>query len=373
MTKLADILDTDLLNWHCREKHVKLTNHPTLPIYILNYTPECQFGNHWDDVTEQCRGLIVDNQGNIVARPFRKFFNLNTGYRPETHIENLPASAPEVTDKLDGSLGIFWVYEDDYGIATRGSFTSDQAKWATRWIKDQWWVRWITTDKSHTYLFEVLYPENRIVVKYDFSGLVLLSLVDTATGAELKNFDLQWEFGDFFNTVMSFPFSGVNKLKEEQRDNAEGYVLTWHSHDGPPFRVKVKFDEYLRLHRLMTGLNPKALWEMMREGQSLDELVKDVPDEFYKWVTSWRDNLQEQFECLELKAAQAFNALEGPYIDPKDKEARKAFALRMGDIYGPLKSTLFAMLDRRDYRDIIWKEIKPRGDAEVPFRQEVDA
>lgn len=371
--KLSDILDTRLLDEHIRQGHISVKSHPTLPLNIYNYTPECQFGNHWDNVTEQCRGLIADFDGNIIARPFRKFFNLNTSYRDETVELNLPNWTPEVTDKADGSLGLFWSYRGQFGIATRGSFTSDQALWATDWIKDQWWVWQITTDKSHTYLFEIIYPENRVVVKYDFSGLVLLSIVNNFDGTEWRNSDLNYGWRKITRVIDSFPYTSIQDLVESNRENAKGYVLTWHRPAAAPFRVKVKFEEYLRLHKLMTGMNPKALWELLRAEQSLDAILHDVPDEFYQWVTSWRDNLQAQFDRHEFRALQAFEKLGGLDIDPKDKEARKQFALRVAPIYGPLKSALFAMLDRRDYRDIIWKEIKPRGDTDVPFRQEVEA
>ena len=31
-----------------------------------------------------CRGLVTDNEGNIVARPFRKFFNMEEGKHTST-------------------------------------------------------------------------------------------------------------------------------------------------------------------------------------------------------------------------------------------------------------------------------------------------
>jgi len=45
-------------------------------VRIFNYTQDCQFQKAWDDITMQCRGLIMNIQTDeIIARPFRKFFN----------------------------------------------------------------------------------------------------------------------------------------------------------------------------------------------------------------------------------------------------------------------------------------------------------
>ena len=49
--------------------------HPTLPLTIWNYSPKVQYEGLWDEITIQCRGLVTDDEGNIVARPFGKFFN----------------------------------------------------------------------------------------------------------------------------------------------------------------------------------------------------------------------------------------------------------------------------------------------------------
>jgi RNA ligase len=49
--------------------------HPTLPLTIWNYSESVQYEKKWDEITLSCRGLVTDNDGNVVARPFSKFFN----------------------------------------------------------------------------------------------------------------------------------------------------------------------------------------------------------------------------------------------------------------------------------------------------------
>jgi RNA ligase len=121
--------------------------HPTLPLTIWNYTETVQFEGKWDEITLMCRGLVTDDKGNIVARPFNKFFNIEEGkYTPTENFE--------VWDKMDGSLGIVFWYEGQWIVATRGSFTSDQAIKGTELLKKY------NTDimfRHLTYCFEIIY------------------------------------------------------------------------------------------------------------------------------------------------------------------------------------------------------------------------
>lgn len=176
---LASLLDAAELAAAIEAGYVKVQHHPGLPLVIYNYTERCQWERAWTDVTLQCRGLIADDAGMVLARPWAKFFNY--GEHPEGSID-LGAPA-EVTDKLDGSLGILYPVPDGWAIATRGSFTSDQAIWATEWFRRYANLEFF--NPRHTYLFEILIRWNRIVVHYDWEGLVLIGIVDTETGRDI--------------------------------------------------------------------------------------------------------------------------------------------------------------------------------------------
>jgi RNA ligase len=121
--------------------------HPTLPLTIWNYTEKVQYENLWDEITLQTRGLVTDNEGNIIARPFNKFFNIEEG-------KHTPTEKFEVWEKMDGSLGIVFWYQGQWVVATRGSFTSDQA------IKAKELLKKYNTDimfRHLTYCFEIIY------------------------------------------------------------------------------------------------------------------------------------------------------------------------------------------------------------------------
>ena len=106
------------------EKFISVQKHPTEPLFIYNYTQRCQFDRVWNNETLACRGLILNDKNEIVARPFPKFFNLQEVIDQGGQI---PAEDFIVTEKMDGSLGILYWVEDKPYLATRGSFVSDQA------------------------------------------------------------------------------------------------------------------------------------------------------------------------------------------------------------------------------------------------------
>ena len=101
------------------------------------------------------------------------------------NIENEPSLPDEpfaVFEKYDGSLLIVARFEDDVVVATRGAFCSPQAQEGAQ-ILAQYGYDFI--QPGWTYLFEVIYPENRIVVDYgDERDIVFLSAVHTETGEE---------------------------------------------------------------------------------------------------------------------------------------------------------------------------------------------
>jgi RNA ligase len=115
-------LDLNILNKYISEGLVVKNDHPTLPISIYNYSRTCQYENNWDEITKMCRGLILDQEGNVIAKGFDKFFNME-----EHQPDEIPNETFEVFEKLDGSLGILFWYQGKWILATKGSFTSDQS------------------------------------------------------------------------------------------------------------------------------------------------------------------------------------------------------------------------------------------------------
>ncbi len=348
----------DIIKPYIEKGLVSEQAHPEKPsLRIFNYTQECQFSRAWDEVTRQCRGLIMDIEtGEIIARPFEKFFNYGE------HVANgweIPDETPIVTEKLDGSLGILYEINGEPWVATRGSFTSDQALWATDWYRKNVGH---TPPKDATVLFEIIYPANRIVVQYDFSGLVFLAAIDTQKGLPIAG----WEsmFGGRY--AKQIPYTDLEALAAMDEPNSEGFVLFYPTANK---RMKIKFPEYVRLHKLVTGVNEIAIWEHLRDGKTLGDLIEKVPDEFYQWVTQTSNRLNDAFNAIRDQAETDYNSVmaEVP-VDENNQRNRKEVALKFQEKKNP--GILFAMFDNKPTGPLIWRMVRPSG-AKV-FAKDLD-
>lgn len=358
MTKLHDILDVEKLEQHLIDGDVNCNAHPNGELFIYNYTAKCQFSKNWTDETLACRGLIVDGDGDVVARPFRKFFNYTEVAVPK----RVWTTEPVVTDKLDGSLGICYFDGEKYSVATRGSFTSDQATWATDWLSAN---HPEFAPEGFTALFEIIYPENRIVVNYgDTAELVFLGAINTHTGEDVPH----WELEGFWPGKSVSQYFGLGSVDDvytfatgDDKLDEEGVVLTWLTPGEPSFKLKIKHPDYVRLHRIITGINTKKIWYMLANDQRYEEILEMVPDEFYDWFQGVVKDLKSQYYEIEAKALDRYSEI----MDVTGRD-RKAFARLAVKTFNP--GLMFTLYDGRDISEAVWKMVKPK--AEKPFFEE---
>jgi RNA ligase len=351
--------DVNILNDYLERGLLEKNSHPTLPIDIYNYSRECQFSQLWDEITLNMRGTVLDREGNIVARTFPKFFNLE-----EHDHEEIPNEPFDVFEKMDGSLGILFYYENQWHFATKGSFASDQAIKGREMLEK---CRYQKLNTECTYLFEILYKENRIVVNYDFEGLVLLAIIDNEDGYE---YDLHSQEAHLMGLKLSDIMEGrgfkivkkyhgiqdYNELKKIVDDNAEGFVIRFKS----GFRMKVKGEEYVRLHRLLTNFSNVDIWELLKDNRDLGDFLDRVPDEFDLWVRGIIDDLRMKYAVIEKSAYELYDDffLKRPGF-PKDA-GKKEFALWAREQEKHLQGILFSIYDEKNYSDTIWKMIRPK-------------
>lgn len=338
--------------------------HPSEPFLIYNYTQKCQFARAWDEVTVQCRGLIVHKDTReVLARPFRKFFNYEEHIQEGSSLPPVPTNeVPEVYDKRDGSLGIlYWGEDGQPWIATRGSFTSHQALWATDHFRKTHQGHALAFNRSHTFLFEIIYPENRIVVNYGGrEGLDILAIIDTETEENVPFSPMYEPFLALGKPVEKVKFSSFEELKSLNTKNSEGFVLFFRNNK---MRVKVKFEEYVALHKIMTGLSEIGIWEMLKEGKDIVTIMEDVPDEMHSWLVDVSMRLLEKYQDIERVATQW--ELKAKDMGGTRKEQAEIVK------NAPQPGIVFSMLDRKDYSQAIWRLVRPSG--QKTFKVDIDA
>ena len=269
--------------------------HPPTGLALYIYAPRCVYEDGWNAFTMIARGLVLHPaERRVVATPFPKFFNAG-----ERH-GDIPALPFEAYEKLDGSLIIVFHHAGRWMATTKGAFDSAQALWAQS--------RLDAADLSPltpgtTYLFEAVYPENKIVVHYDEPALVLLGAYD-GDGLELSYAALQAlseRLG--WRAARRHAFASIADMVAHTHTlpaDSEGFVLRFA--DGT--RLKLKGDEYRRIHALISRCTPLAMWEAMAAGDDLDAIRRDLPEEFWGDFDDIIRCLQARIDAVERRVAE---------------------------------------------------------------------
>jgi RNA ligase len=348
MDKIATLKDiSDLLvagneDW---ERFGRVYTRTWNQLTIFNYRATAAFDGRWTFFERVSRGLIINNQtGEIVARPFEKFFNWGEGGR----ISN--GKITLVTEKLDGSLGILYLDGGLPCIATRGSFDGEQAEWATNY----YFEHYSGTDhhlprplKEWTLLFEIIYPDNRIVVDYgERESLVLLAARNIESGKYMPYEQLEYVAATCnFDLVKQAYLYKPAQLIEQQTTldvNEEGWVAYFD--DGSMF--KFKGQQYMELHKSIMGLTWKNTVQAVREG-TIQQIRDIIPEEFLDEFNYWVNIIGGRVADIEWRVTKAL------YNSPEGAD-RKIFALWAQRKHPELEHYLYAALDGRDIRPMIF-------------------
>lgn len=316
-------------------------------LLLFNYSAAAQFEDTWTPFECMCRGLIINQStGEIVARPFDKFFNWNQGGRKASgHIVT-------VTEKIDGTLGILYRQRGDYRIATRGSFDGPQAIWATEFLRDYYDL---AVPDHLTLLFEIIYPDNRHVVDYgNREDLILLAARNRHTGDYLPFFPDLVAIADAncFHLPRTFSFNRVEDLLAlagEIDVHTEGWVVEFS--DGS--RWKIKGDRYLELHKTISGLSFKRVLVAHQTG-GLTSLLDVLPDTYIPTVLRWVADINTRLSAAHERVHVLFN--NAPKAD------RKTFAKWVME-HGPDDAAcLFALWDKKDILPLLYQREFVNGD-----------
>ena len=272
----------------------------------------------WHNLAKQCRGKVFDlNTWEIVSYPFNKFYNL--GEVEETSEERITdllnkANAVYVTDKKDGSAIIVTNYEGRIVINTNGEFDNEQVKWAKKLFEDKYSYFYNNIPEGYTFVFELIHPENQIVLDYgDEKSLYLLGVRDLSTMV-LKSYPELVDMAEKYHLDITESFEYTNlydfieKTQTETENIKEGWVFRVIT-DTEDVMFKLKYQEYFKLHRLKSIPSLKKVYVLLQSG-TLDDVLSvvesDIKDSVMKDVSLIFDYIQEfkdivAEEVIELK------------------------------------------------------------------------
>ena len=309
---------------------------------IYQYTEFTQFESLWNNCTLNARGIVFDDDGDLVQRCIPKFFNHDEPDGIKVERLTLAEQVPVIQEKLDGSL-IKITKDEKHGlvITSKASFESDQAKMAKEIVEENNY----SFKEGWTYHFELIHPDNQIVLNYgDERKLVLLAIIDNKTGKDINIYSDEFKF----EKPKLYDYETLLDINAINKDGLhEGVVVNYGS-----YRLKYKTDEYIRLHRIVTEFTPKRVWESLSSGQKIDRM--NIPEEFIKWLDETEKELLSKYNEL-------FNKIDYAILETENM-TNKEIALSNDENIKEMREYIFAIRSGKDVKAKIWKAIKPKGD-----------
>lgn len=269
-----------------------------------------------DPLVQQCRGLVLDEANNweVVCRPFDKFFNYGEG-----HAAPIDWESARVQEKLDGSLMSLYFYDGQWHVATSGTpdasgevnacgFTFAELFWAT--FRQKGYSLPFPVHKNLTFMFELMTPWNRVVVRHTSNDLKLIGVRQNINGREFRVAEQRQ-----YEPVREFPLGSLDEIIKSfeliDGTTREGYVVV----DEKFHRIKVKHPQYVAIHHMRDGFGPKRILEVIRHGETSELLVH-----FPEWAQAF-ESIQSRYDAL-------VDVLEDAYDEWKHIENQKEFALK---------------------------------------------
>lgn len=311
------------------------------------------------DIRRECRGIIFDTEsGEILRRPYHKFFNVNE--REETQDNVVDLSQPHaILEKLDGSMIAPFVVNDEMIWGTKMGAT-DVAEPVEDFVQlhenYSQFARFLIR-RGYTPIFEWCSRKQRIVLDYKEDQLILTAIRDLTTGRYMS-WDLvtntadlyfipvvgKWETGiDMDNKTMS---SFVNYVRD--LEDVEGFVVRFS--DG--HMIKLKCDWYVQIHKAKEAiLQDRNIVELILDGK-LDDVKAHLPQEDRDRLTVFESQFNLAVADVVFYLANDLSWIREDLID------RKTFALEHAERYDQyMRALVFKNFDELDDKKY-WTDVR---------------
>lgn len=222
---------------------------------------------------EAARGLVVDPcaleraDWPITALPLMFF-------RDSEYLTQTSAEVEDITEKLDGALALSFIWQGRVQWTGRSSFSSPVAARAN----ELWQERHADTDvpAELTLSCEVIHPETRVLIDYDFSDLVLIGARNRFNGEDLSYDALQTLGRDLGLTVVrreTLVLTDAIQTVREFTTQREGYVVRLRNGR----RVKLSSPLYNAIYDLRKECSPWMISEIWGDGWDHGALTQLLP------------------------------------------------------------------------------------------------
>lgn len=304
---------------------------------IFNYDIDCDFSS---PIVQEARGIIIDTDTvDVVCWPFRKFFNST-----ESHADPIDWNHARVQQKIDGSICKLWwnPKRNRWQWSTNGVIDASEVHISENTMSfyelimkalEYTYIKEAEAngllDRDYTYIFELVSPENQIVIHYDTTRLFSTGKRNNKTGAEEVPVipgvtrPREYPLGTYDDCIKAA--EALNTDSDEIRD--EGFVVVDDSvknTDGSWNRLKIKSPIYVSPHHAINNgvITPKRALEIILNEQQDDIPYSARTDSLLKWY-------EAQYAEFKYMVQQYIDYVRGLYEElGKD---RKAVAVTIKD------------------------------------------
>lgn len=305
----------------------------------------------------ECRGLIFYPNGDLMSRPFHKFFNVNE--REETQINRIDLSQPHVImEKMDGSMIRPVIVNGCLRLATKMGVT-EVAMAAEKYLasrKDSgeimnWMERLVKG--GFTPIFEFVAPDNQIVINYNEPDLVLLAIRDNETGNYLgrqnstpEGLTVVPEYGSVEGNLADYI------ARARMQEGREGDIIRFA--DG--HMLKIKNDWYVRIHKTVDKIRfDRHIVELILH-EEIDDVVAMLPKHEADRVHQFAQRFGERLHAVVEGYERYWNTVVASGLDRKRYALEWMPTIKNNDSFAP--QYVFGRFAGHNGREMILEHIK---------------
>lgn len=321
---------------------------------MVNNAP---MGELWDEITMFNRGNIYEKKtGRLIAKAMPKFLNLGQ-LSEEKQKELILKPQFNLTEKMDGCLGILYMYNGEIRCNSRGGFDNHVTDKIKELLPKYIMVKRIL--EHNTLNVEVISPETKIICDYgDIQDLYLITAF--SNNEEIGEFS--YKDLNMMAQIMRMPvvkeyhmtWEALLRWQKEADSSQEGFVVRFPNNE----RIKIKSEDYLRIAKLKMGFSKKRIWECMRDDafnrtNTLKEYMDNIPDELSKQAKQYLDELEQDMKNICVEVCKL-------HVETQDIP-QKELAAVLREKNPLLSGAVFNIRNGKPFERSIIKLIEPKG------------
>jgi RNA ligase len=283
-----------------------------------------------DNLLRECRGIIFNIHGEVIRRPYHKFFNV--GEVPSTKLEALDLSQDhEYLEKLDGSMIAPFILNNQIIWATKMAAPAFHAMVVEHVSKKQniLYEQAVNNFDKHriTLIFEWCSRQSRIVLDYPKDTLILTGARFMQSGYYLSREELQ-----DISTQYNIPLVKALNHEMSKEDfinyvrslkNEEGYVIRFSDNHGE--MTKIKADDYVLAHKMIDTLNSEKNIIQYICDSKIDDFLPMLDEHRATTLSNYHKDVITNLSSIVKQMWSGYNEA------CVNSETRKDFALKVKD------------------------------------------